>query len=109
MSQRSGELRDRVTIQLKETTYDENNHPTETWAEFKKLWSKLSYSSAKDLVTAQAAGSQVVARLKLRWRDDITTEMRVLHRGQTFAITSPPMPDNEDGLTYMTLMLAHVE
>ncbi|QSE47031.1 phage head closure protein [Acinetobacter johnsonii] len=109
MAQRAGELCHRVTIQHKNTTYDEYNYETEAWAEFKKLWGKIDFLSVKDSLTAKAAGSETTARLKLRKRDDIDSSMRVLFEGQTFQIVSPPKPDNENGRIYMTLELSLVE
>lgn len=102
------ELCHRVTIQSKTVTYDENNYETETWAEFKKLWAKVEFLSVKDAINAKASGSQTTARLKLRQRSDINTEMRVLWDGYIFQIVSPPKPDNVNGKIYMTLELAVV-
>lgn len=109
MAQRAGELCHRVTIQHKTTVYDEYNYETEAWTEFKRLWSKVTFLSVKDGLTAKAAGSETTARLKLRKRKDIDTGMRVLFDGQTFQIVSPPKPDNENGRIYMTLELSLVE
>ena len=109
MAQRAGELCHRVTIQHKTTVYDEYNYETEAWTEYKKLWSKVTFLSVKDGLTAKAAGSETTARLKMRKRKDIDTGMRVLFDGQTFQIVSPPKPDNENGRIYMTLELSLVE
>ena len=109
MAQRAGELCHRVTIQHRTTVYDEYNYETEAWAEFKKLWGKISFLSVKDSLNAKAAGSETTARLKLRKRDDIDTTMRILFDGQTLQIVSPPKPDNENGRIYMTLELSLVE
>ena len=109
MTQRAGELCHRVTIQHKTTVYDEYNYETEAWTEYKKLWSKVTFLSVKDGLTAKAAGSETTARLKLRKRKDIDSGMRVLFDGQTFQIVSPPKPDNENGRIYMTLELSLVE
>ena len=109
MAQRAGELCHRVTIQHKTTVYDEYNYETEAWTEYKKLWSKVTFLSVKDGLTAKAAGSETTARLKLRKRSDIDSSMRVLYDGQTFQIVSPPKPDNENGRIYMTLELSLVE
>lgn len=109
MTQRAGELCHRVTIQHKTTVYGEYNYETEAWTEYKKLWSKVTFLSVKDGLTAKAAGSETTARLKLRKRKDIDTGMRVLFDGQTFQIVSPPKPDNENGRIYMTLELSLVE
>ena len=110
MGQRAGELCHRVTIQHYVSGRDEYNYETDpVWADFKKLWAKVEFLSVKDSINAKAAGSQTTARLKLRKRSDITTEMRVLWDGYTFQIVSPPKPDNENGKIYMTLELAVME
>ncbi|NWK74156.1 phage head closure protein [Acinetobacter sp. SwsAc6] len=110
MGSLASELRHRVVIQQYVDQRDQYNNSTgKVWSEYKTLWGKLSGFSGKDLIAAKAAGSEVIARLKLRKRDDITTEMRVLFKGKAYQITSPPMPDDRDGNTYMTLMLSLAE
>ena len=106
---RASELCHRVLIQSNEPTRDENNHETPVWSDYKTLWAKIDFLSVKDAIQAKAAGSQTIARLKLRKRDDIDSSMRVLFDGQTFQIVSPPKPDNENGRIYMTLELSLVE
>jgi SPP1 family predicted phage head-tail adaptor len=70
------------------------------------LWAKVSPLSAKDLIAAQAAQSQVVARLKIRHRTDIDSSMRVVFRGETYAIDSPALNDDETGNIYSTFLLS---
>ena len=106
---RASELCHRVLIQSNEPTRDENNYETPAWSDYRTLWAKVDFLSVKDAIQAKAAGSQTIARLKLRKRKDIHTGMRVLHRDQIFQITSPPMPDNTNGHIYMTFELAIVE
>jgi len=110
MNSLARELRHRVTVQEYTESRDQFNNSTgKAWVTYKTLWGKLSGFSGKDLIAAKAAGSEVIARLKLRKREDITTEMRVQFKGKIYQITSPPMPDDVDGNTYMTLMLSLVE
>jgi len=110
MNSIASELRHRVTVQEFVESRDQFNNSTgKAWVMYKTLWGKLSSFSGKDLIAAKAAGTEVVARLKLRKREDITTQMRVQFKGKTYQITSPPMPDDIDGNTYMTLMLSFVE
>ena len=106
MGQNAGELRHRVTIQHFVEQRDEyNNLLDKSWVEYKKLWSKVEFLSVKDTINAKAAGSETNARLKIRKRTDITTEMRVLWKDKTFQIVSPPKPDNENAEIYVTFEL----
>lgn len=99
-----------VTIQHFVEQRDEyNNLLDKAWVEYKKLWSKVEFLSVKDTLTAKVAGSETTARLKIRKRTDITTEMRVLWKGQIFQIVSPPKPDNENGEIYVTFELKLLE
>ena len=110
MSSLASELRHRVEVlEYAESRDQFNNSNGKAWATYKTLWGKLSGFSGKDLIAAKAAGSEVIARLKLRKREDITTEMRVQFKGKIYQITSRPMPDDLNGNTYMTLMLSLVE
>ena len=107
MTQRAGELCHRVTIQKHEVTYDENNYETgEGWTDLVSVWGKLTHLSGRDLLAAQAAQSQTVARLKIRYREDVDTTMRVIHKGRIYAITSPPLSDPDTGNIYITFTLS---
>lgn len=110
MGQNAGELRHRVTIQHFVEQRDEyNNLLDKAWVEYKKLWGKIEFLSVKDTLAAKAASSETTARLKIRKRTDITTEMRVLWKGQVFQIASPPKSDNENGEIYVTFELKLLE
>lgn len=104
----AGELRTQVTIeQYGGGGRDEDGFEiASTWTEYAKVWAKITPLSSKDLINAQAAQSEVIARMVVRHRTDITTDMRVVHRGRIYAITSPGLDDNESGLVYTTYQLS---
>ena len=104
----AGDLRHRVTIQAyADGGRDEDGFPTpSTWTDYVQLWAKVTPLSSRDLIAAQAAQSEVVARMVIRHRTDITTDMRVIYRGKIYAITSPGLDDNESGLVYTTYQLS---
>lgn len=104
---RSNELRHRVQIQKKTSGRDENNYPIpEVWETYKTLWSKLTPLSARDLIAAQAAQSETIARLKINYRTDIDTTMRIIHKDRIYAITSPALDDPDSGNEYCTFTLS---
>ncbi len=107
MGRRAGELCHRVQIQKKTSGRDENNYPiVEGWVLHKVLWAKVTPLSARDLIAAQAAQSETIARLKINYRTDIETTMRVIHKGRIYAITSPALDDPESGNEYCTFTLS---
>lgn len=103
----ASELRHRVTIQQKGLDRDADGYPKpDTWTDYKNLWAKVTHLSGKDLIAAQANQSKVVARLKLRYREDIHTEMRVLYKGKRYAIDSQALEDVNSGNEYITFLLS---
>ena len=100
----AGELRTQVTIeQYGGGGRDEDGFEiASTWTEYAKVWAKITPLSSKDLINAQAAQSEVVARMVVRHRTDITTDMRVVHRGRIYHIASEGLDDNQNGLIYKT-------
>ncbi|MHA3050204.1 phage head closure protein [Acinetobacter sp. ANC 4639] len=106
MGQRAGELCHRIKIQKFTQTYDENNYSTETWVDHVTVWAKVEFLSVKDTLAAAAVQYATVARCKMRKRSDIESADRLIFDGRIFSIDGPPMPDNENGKNYITLMLS---
>lgn len=104
-------LRDRVTIykQINGTRSPMGGSSGATWTPTLVLWASFEPLSVKDVINAQAAGSQTIARCKLRYRTDIDSKTRVGHRGKMYEVDGDPLPDNETGLDYITLMLRSVK
>ena len=103
----ASELRHRVTIQILGPDRDPDNYPIPAeWVEYKKLWANVTHLSGKDLIAAQANQSKVVARLKIRYREDINTEMSVIYKGKRYAIDSQALEDVDSGNEYITFLLS---
>ncbi len=107
MGQSAGELRHRVVIQkYQQGGRDDDGFEIEGgWIEYAKLWAKVTPLSAKDLIAAQADQSEGTARMKIRYRTDIDTEMQVIWKNRVFSIKSQALDDNEDSYTYCTFLL----
>lgn len=104
---RSNELRHVVKIQCKNDEWDDDNRPIPiSWQDYKTLYAKITHLSGKDLIAAQATQSEVVARMKINYRTDIDTTMRVLHKGRVYAIASPALDDADSGNEYCTFTLS---
>lgn len=107
MGIKAGELRHKVIIQRYTVgAKDEDGFELPSqWVEHAAIWSKITPLSSNDLISAQAEQSEVTARMKIRYRTDIDTTMRVIWKGRVFAINSQGLDDNEDGYTYTTFNL----
>lgn len=76
-----------------------------TFADYATVWANIEPLSVRDVINAQAAGSQARVRCVVRYRRDITSAMRVRHDGKTYKIDGDPLPDKGTGREYLTLML----
>lgn len=105
----AGRLRHRLAILFLTT---EQNPVTgemdKVWSEMETVWGSFDPYSTKDYIAAGSMQEQTLARAVIRYRDDVTSGMRILFRGNPYNIVGPPLPDPESGLEYLTLMLAEV-
>ena len=100
----AGRLRHRISIMHKTRVQDPVTlQITESWAEFTKAWADIAPSSGREFVAAQAVSSKVSGRMTIRYRSDITHDMRIEYRGKTYNIEAA-LPDNESGLEWLTLL-----
>lgn len=84
---RAGTLRDRITIQRKTGAKDAWNTPQTTgWEDHAKVWARVEHLSGLAAIKADADTSIVKASIRIRWRTDITADMRVLFSGRVYEI-----------------------
>lgn len=109
MTQNAGELRHRIKIQKLTSGRDEDGYPIpEQWTDYVQIWAKVSHLSGKDLIAAQASNSKIVARVKIRYREDIDTTMRVIYKSKTYAIDSQALEDTNTGYESVTFLLSNI-
>ncbi|MBZ1392288.1 phage head closure protein [Psychrobacter pacificensis] len=106
---RASRLRHRITVLKKTTTRSPTGAALpSTWTPYLTLWASIEPLSVKDVLTAQAASSQTIARCITRYRTDIDTSMRIEHNGQHYEINGQPLADARSGREHITLMLKSV-
>lgn len=104
----AGKLRHRVQIQHKVTAQDPQTGEqlTEQWVEFAKVWASVEDLSARDFIAAQAGQSEAKSRVVIRYREGITSAMRVvLDDGKVCGIVGPPLADPNSRKEYLTLLV----
>lgn len=84
----AGNLRHRVTIQRQtEGAVDSLGEPACTWEPVAiDIWASVEPLSGKAFMDAKQAQSEVSHRVRLRYRDGITADMRVIHSGRRLHI-----------------------
>lgn len=78
------------------------------WEHALTLWGQFIPLSVKDIIAGQAQNTQIMARAKIRYRDDIDNTMRVQHTERMYEIVGEPLADNGSGKEYLTLALKAV-
>lgn len=99
----AGKLRHRVSLQERQTTRDPvTGDVLSSWVEIAKPWASVEPLSARDFIAAGVNQSQVVARIVIRYREPVTADMRIVHRGKVYNIEGV-LPDKDSGREYLTL------
>lgn len=85
---RIGELRHRVSIQKKRITEDELKQQTENWADIATVWASIEPLSGREYFSARQENSEVTTKITIRYRRDITADMRVVFDGKILEVLS---------------------
>lgn len=101
-------IRNRLKIYRQSASRSATGAVTSKWAHILTLYAQFTPLSVKDVITGQAAGTDITARAMIRYRNDIDHMMRIEHGGRMFEIVGEPLADNGSGKEYLTLMLKGV-
>lgn len=87
----AGSLLHRVTFQKKTLTQDASGQVLDVWSNYVTVWANVKGFTGSGAINheMQAGGTEVSrgrSSIRIRWREDITADMRVLHRGRIYDI-----------------------
>ena len=86
---RAGDLDQRIVIERQQGGFDELGQPLpDTWAPLFTCWAAVEPLTGREYLAAQAAVSEVTARIRMRFRPWMTAEDRVIHNGTIYQIES---------------------
>ena len=85
---RAGRLNQRITILERTLVQDEYGAKTPEWSELTTVWATLTNITGNELwANEQVLNSSSIA-FRIRYQAGITKEMRLLHNGTTYQITT---------------------
>jgi SPP1 family predicted phage head-tail adaptor len=90
---RTGRLRHRVRIERYTQTQDEYGAIVEAWAPLADVWAEVQALRGREYWEAQQVAAEAVYRLTIRYRDDLTTEDRIVHGDTMMDIQHAADPD----------------
>lgn len=101
---RAGKLDQRITLQRVARGKDSSGRPIERWDTVGDFWAEV-----QDMLPSRgeriAEGINVAnrpARVRMRWRDDVTSSDRIVHQGRVMRIvTMPAELGRRDGIEFV--------
>ena len=85
---RAGRLRNRITIQQKVNGKDALGQTVDQWVDVCNVRAEIRDISGREYQSSQAERSQTDCKILIRYRNDITSDMRVLCNGIYYDITA---------------------
>lgn len=82
----------RVVIESEATGQDSLGQPNGTWSTFATVWANIRYGSGSEAIRAGAVTTSAQVSIRIRYRTDITSAMRVTYAGVTYQILAV-LPD----------------
>lgn len=99
----AGELDQRVTIQNKSVTRATNGEEVVTWVDVATVWAKVAQIRGREFFAAAQMQDAVDLRVNIRYRSDVTREMRLLWRGNPLDIVGVIENGRKEALELMCI------
>lgn len=87
-----GKYRWRCELQAPVTTQDAAGQPIDSWIDLGKVWADIRATGGLEAIKAGAATSTVQASIRLRYRTDIDSGMRLIQGSTTYNVLAV-LPD----------------
>ena len=88
-----GALRHRVTLEAPVDAPDGAGGFSRSFTPIANLWARVAPGGAREDFVEQRAEQAANHVVTIRWRDDVTKDMRFVHRGRKLRIQSTVDPD----------------
>lgn len=83
---RIGNYRHRIALQQNTPTQAPDGSRVDTWTTVATVWGQLLESRGREYLAAQEAHSELMGKIRIRYRSDVKPEWRALYAGRTFDI-----------------------
>lgn len=86
-----GKLNRRIIFLRLETSEDEMGQDKSEWKKYRTVWATVKPYKASEYNFMSKLKPEVTHRMYIRFRKDITADMRILYQGHMFSIAGPPI------------------
>ena len=91
-----GKLNKRITFLKTEHVEDDMGQSKTTWTEYKTVWATVKPYKSSESTFMSKLKPEVTHRIYVRYRDNITADMRIYYHGRIFEIAGPPLDMDEE-------------
>lgn len=81
-----GKMRHKIEIQVYSYVENEVGEMTKKWITHKKMWSEKKQLRGSNTETLDKEGIEYTYRFKVRYRDDLNEDMRIVYKGVIYNI-----------------------
>lgn len=92
---RAGKLRHRIVLQRNEPVRNALGDPIPNWVDYATVYAEVSPLKGREFFDAQQVNAELTTRVRIRWREGVKAEHRIVFRDRTLEIASPPININE--------------
>ncbi|PHA00939.1 head-tail adaptor protein [Bacillus pseudomycoides] len=85
-----GKKNKRIILQKRSTDYetDEEGNPLEPWQDVITIWAAVKPLKGREFWQAASVNAENTIRIEIRYRKDITNDMRILYDNRILEITN---------------------
>ncbi|MBP3929623.1 MAG: phage head closure protein [Peptostreptococcaceae bacterium] len=81
-----GSMRHRIEIQIYSNSENEVGENIKSWVKYKTLWSEKTQLRGSNTYEGDKEGIEYTYRFKIRYRNDLNENMRIVHNGIIYDI-----------------------
>lgn len=100
---KAGRLRHRVTIEKNTPTTTGRGERRPAWSTLADVWADIRPLRGREYYQAQQTNAELTTEIEIRYRDDVTSKMRVVWGDRVFDVVAPPV--NVDMLNRALILL----
>jgi SPP1 family predicted phage head-tail adaptor len=93
----AGDLNQRVTFQSLQPGRDSMGQPLSAWVNVCTVWANVRVPTGAESIRAGAETATARLSIRIRYRQGLSADMRVLWNGQVYEIKAPPLADRRAG------------
>jgi len=90
---RAGDLNQRIIIQQATIARDTYGAEIQTWVTYAAVWASKQHKSSREFYSAQKTNAEITELFIIRYRNNITTKMRISYNGRYYDILGADDPD----------------